>query len=255
MTVMDKTCLIKQPAGLGDIFFLQKIADYICKKDYHIIWPVLDHYTYISDYLVTSPNIEFVSIESDFYAKELIDRGEARVISSENFKYLPIQDADRLVESSGSMMFDKYNFFGIDWNDWVDYFVFKRNYEREKKLEEYLGINGKFNLINDSYGSLPNISKNPNIKINNDYPNIEIKYLGFDNVFDWCGVFEKAEEIHTVETSFCYILSKLGLKNVSVYERQPHVCSGYSGSNDEYIHREIFSTNWSYYTYFTQKGF
>ena len=43
-----KPCIIKQPAGIGDVFFLQKIAhvyrDYGCE----IIWPLRDHIFWIS---------------------------------------------------------------------------------------------------------------------------------------------------------------------------------------------------------------
>jgi len=35
-----KPCLIKQPAGIGDIFFCQKIARYMAYHGYQIIWPI-----------------------------------------------------------------------------------------------------------------------------------------------------------------------------------------------------------------------
>ena len=31
--------------------------------------------------------------------------------------------------------------------------------------------------------------------------------LGFDNLFDWIGIFEQAVEIHTAETAVTYILN------------------------------------------------
>jgi len=46
-------CVINQPAGLGDIFYSQKIAKEIlkCNKANKIIWPVLDHFIYLKNYL------------------------------------------------------------------------------------------------------------------------------------------------------------------------------------------------------------
>ncbi len=48
----DKVCIIKQPAGIGDIFFCQKIAQSVladtdCVK---VIWPVSSIYSYLKDY-------------------------------------------------------------------------------------------------------------------------------------------------------------------------------------------------------------
>ena len=47
-----KTCLIIQPAGLGDIFFCQKIATHYSKNlGFKVIWPVYEHFLYIKDYI------------------------------------------------------------------------------------------------------------------------------------------------------------------------------------------------------------
>ena len=46
-----KKCLIRQPAGLGDIVFLQKIAKKLVKKGYEVHWPVIQPYEYVQDYM------------------------------------------------------------------------------------------------------------------------------------------------------------------------------------------------------------
>ena len=46
-----KPCLIKQPAGIGDIFFCQKIARYMMHHGYDVIWPVLPSISWIKDYI------------------------------------------------------------------------------------------------------------------------------------------------------------------------------------------------------------
>ena len=65
----NKICLINQPAGLGDILLCQKIANHVIELGYKVIWPVVDQYNYISEYII-NPNIEFCSINSEFYGKE-----------------------------------------------------------------------------------------------------------------------------------------------------------------------------------------
>ena len=36
---MKKTCLIRCPAGLGDILFVQKIGRKLIDKGYEVYWP------------------------------------------------------------------------------------------------------------------------------------------------------------------------------------------------------------------------
>ena len=44
MIMDNKVCLIRQPSGLGDIFFSQKIAQMWIDGGYKVVWPVEDHY-------------------------------------------------------------------------------------------------------------------------------------------------------------------------------------------------------------------
>ena len=55
-----KPCLIKQPAGIGDIFFCQKIARYMIHHGYDVIWPVLPSISWIKDYI---KDIDFPTVE------------------------------------------------------------------------------------------------------------------------------------------------------------------------------------------------
>ena len=51
-TMADKICLIRQPAGLGDILFCQKIADKIKNKyNIKVLWPVIDGYSFLKNEL------------------------------------------------------------------------------------------------------------------------------------------------------------------------------------------------------------
>jgi hypothetical protein len=46
---MSKICLIRQPAGIGDIFFTQKIAKDLISKGYEVWWPVIQQFEFIKN--------------------------------------------------------------------------------------------------------------------------------------------------------------------------------------------------------------
>ena len=66
-----KTALIRQPAGMGDILFCQKIARLLLDKKRvdRVIWPVIKEYEYIKDY-VQYPNLTFINETHDFDFKQ-----------------------------------------------------------------------------------------------------------------------------------------------------------------------------------------
>lgn len=213
---MSKICLIRQPAGIGDIFFTQKIAKEYISKGYSVIWPVISEFEFIKDYIKID-NLHFINENSDFTHKNIYQEGYSRPISiNENDVYLPIQHFDRHFD--GSVMHAKYKLLGMDFGDWIEYFTFVRNEEREQKLIDHFDVNEKeFVFVNRMFGSPPNSKPCPNM---GNYENsIEMSYLGWDNLFDWIGLLLKAKHIYTVETSLLYIINKLGLKNVTVYSR------------------------------------
>ena len=47
-----KPCVIKQPAGIGDIFFCQKFARYMAHHGYQIIWPVKPEIAWIDSFVI-----------------------------------------------------------------------------------------------------------------------------------------------------------------------------------------------------------
>ena len=218
-----KTCLIRQPAGLGDIFFTQKIAKTVLKKKLadKIIWPVIKEYGYISNYLIT-PQIQYIVETEKFLYKQTYENSNPKILNTSELLYIPLQHADQTIKNCPIMQ-TKYKFCGnIDYKDWKNYFEFKRNIYREQELIKSLNINNEpFNLINCNYGSknLKNLNCRREIKVNNNYKNIYMEYKENDNIFDWIGVFEMAKEIHTVDTVLCYLLEKMNMKNVILYSR------------------------------------
>lgn len=250
-------CLIRQPAGLGDIIFCQKIAKKLIELGYEIIWPLSKHYSYIKDYIVC-PKVSFVIETGDFLYKNVYVNDSHNFIQTDGFLYLPLQRVNPLMfENEKSMMIAKYKYCQMDHHDWMDYVKFNRNKEREEYLKNFLGIqNGeKYNFINNLYGTPPYTARNENIIPRNNFKNIYMNIYDWDHVFDWLGVIEKAEEIHTVETSLCYLMTCIGLKNVNIYERIPNKNIRYETPSNNYLHQSIFLSGWKYYTQVTKDGF
>ena len=44
-----KPCIIKQPAGIGDVFYCQKIAHYMVHHGFDVIWPLRPDIAWIGD--------------------------------------------------------------------------------------------------------------------------------------------------------------------------------------------------------------
>ena len=235
-----KTCLIRQPAGLGDIFFTQKIAKTILKENRaeKVIWPIIKEYSYLSDYMI-GKDITYIDENENFLFKNIYVSDPISIIDNSELLYIPLQRADRSIHDCPIMQ-TKYKFVEMDYSDWLNHLEFKRNYEREQILEAHLKPQKPYVLINDSFGS----KDYAYLKNKREMPPkdnaIFMKYLGFDNVFDWLGLIEGAQEIHTVDTAWCYLLKKLGLKNVTVYSRKPNDFNFF-----KYVF-DIFDPDWEY---------
>ena len=209
-------CVIRQSAGLGDIMFCQKIGKTFIKRGYEVIWPVIPHYYNIINKYMPS-NIKYCSSEEDYPYKDLVSNNITQITNIGDDIFIPLEKCT----CGWDFMRDKYKFVDINYTDWQDYFEFTRDLNREKTLEkfleldrypEYIFVNGQFATPPDTEIRL--ITPNTHKMI------IEMTYLGFDNVFDWCGVIENADEIHTVDTVICYIIEKLVTKgDLNIYTR------------------------------------
>jgi len=209
-----KPCIIKQPAGIGDVFFCQKIARVMLSKGYEVIWPLRPDITWIGDYI---KDIHFPSLNDVFPGKEIFDTAAGFVIE-ENGAFISLATAN-FTHNDGGNMTSKYSMLDIDVSDWADYFKYNRNIEKENELyynvlgltddSEYVYINAFYNT--DNYQS--------NIFVNEkyDYPVIENKIIDGYSLFDWCKVLENAKEIHTTPTSVCYLIETIDTKAKLVY--------------------------------------
>ena len=154
----------------------------------------------------------------------------------------PFQIADQLVRSNKpGPLYCKYEFVGLDYTDWYKYPKIERNLEREQDLENFLQNENSFNvedfiLVNRFYGTTHQERREANIpKFDNE---VTIKEYDFDRPFDWIGLALKAKEIHTVDTSFCWIFRVLDITNLTLYGRGVETtfeyCKGYCDDRWEF---------------------
>lgn len=238
-----KKLLIRQPAGLGDIFMCLKIAKVYQDKGYDIIWPVYDDYIYINDYLQT--DFKFIPQSSNFQGKELFVAKSREVIDSADFMYLPLQDASWVV---GEPVMDaKFRISNVDIKDYLDYFNFTRNTKRENDLMynklDLMDISS-YRLLNKNYASLPDtrVFDRNFIQTPRNLFNVEMIIDKYSHIFDWCKTIEYAKEFHTVGTSITFIVEKLNLRGeqIFMYRRPEAVPENFS------IEKSLFKKPWRF---------
>lgn len=237
-----KTCLIYQPVGLGDILWIQKIVDVIISDGYDVYFPVEDIYFDMIVSSIKKQNLYWKRTVDDFPLKKYY--GSPSVYQSDDELYLPISFADRHFPSC-SVMISKYYFLDIPISDYRKHFNIERNYERESKLIKTYDLTDDFVLVNQSFGTNPKIREfeiSSNKKIH--YMNIEEDKKNGFNLFDWIGAIELASEIHTVETSFCYLVDKYSKTDIlHMYEKRTNQESNTYYGNVCLVYR---NQNWIY---------
>ena len=111
---MGNKVYINQPAGLGDIFFCQKIAETFIYNGYEVYWPVKSSINWIGDYLINSKHVHYID--------------ENQFIQPEDCYVLTLDGAQNTV--GYPIMTAKYRLIDIDWTDWLEFFNFKRNEQK-----------------------------------------------------------------------------------------------------------------------------
>jgi hypothetical protein len=242
---MSKTCLFWQPAGIGDIFFLQKAAKHFISLGYDVVWPVIPQFSYIKNYI---EGIQFVSPTDDFVGSKYYETTEP--VITDEFLYFPLNVSHHHV--SGTPMKTKYPLFSkfgfdITSDNWKDHLQFKRNDYREQRCKRILGIEDgeEFVFVNDIFASPPDLYRREmNIPQTVKTVYHKPEHVGEFNLFDMCWVLENAKEIHTVETSLCYLVEKLETKGElfmysrKIYGRNQHPSFDYVS--------HIYNKKWNY---------
>jgi hypothetical protein len=246
-----KIGMIYQPCGLGDILFLQKLAYSMKDEGYEVYWPVVHELEKLNDYI---PEFNFVSWSDK---GNLLKRPP--LPDNVNFPYkssylpeTPTNKTDEFYFFQGfanhqPVMAGKYNSIGMDWSDWRDYIKFDRNLEKEKELYyDVLGLkdDDEYILVGNKYGTRPQVYEY-NIPIPKTRAGSKIIYLDIlENffIFDWCKVFENAQEVCMIETSFNYLLESSQMFNIMKTKK----LNLYHRNRNFYQVQYLFNLPWNY---------
>ena len=232
-------CIIRQPAGLGDILFCLKIARNIIDrgKARRVIWPVSKVYSYISKYIKVE-GVEFISEDIEFEGKDLYTSNTLgiRYHDDRDILFVNLQRADELGINT-DLMNIKYEAVGLDCEGWSDCITLTRDGDRERALRIHMGVSDVFTLVNSTFATYPNTL---NIDIPEKPNQVEIVDVGFDVIFDWCGLIDECDEFHTVDTAFSYIANILNKDKVTLYPREVN------GLNNLDYAQKIHPHTWHY---------
>jgi len=201
-----RPCVIKQPAGIGDVFFCQKIARVMMQNGYQVIWPLRPDIAWIGKYI---RDIYFPTTDDMFPGKDIFDRAGGCSVGMEA-AFISLATAD-ITHNNGKIMSSKYYMMDISHHDWQDYFKFERDLDKENELYyNVLGLNddSEFVFINNLYNT--DIRDSKLLSADQfDMPVVELKIIDGFTLFDWCKVLEKAKKIHTINTAINYIIEVL----------------------------------------------
>ena len=205
-----KKLFIKQPAGLGDICFLQKLATLEQEKHgYEVWWPVVPVYSYLPQYIT---NFNYPSLEDDFPFKEAYTRCPLNSqTETDDFKIICTDGAD----GPNGLMKAKYELADYSWHNWQHFFSFKRNKNKENTLYyDVLNLkdDDKYIFVNNFVGTAPdNITV---VDLTPPKPAHKVVYsemfMDF-SLFDWCKVMERAQELYIEGSAMAFLCEKLTL--------------------------------------------
>jgi hypothetical protein len=211
--------LIHQPLGLGDILWLQPMVNIYISLGYEVYFPISDvYYDMVSGY-IEKDHLNWVRESDEFPMKKYYGSPSPEFIG--NDVYLPVSFSDKILPNSG-IMASKYFWLNMPIVNWHDSFNINRNYEREELLLRKYNLYDEYILINKSFATNP---IHREIKFVEKAPvhvmNVQQdKDNGF-HLFDWIGALQSAQEIHTVETSICYLIDKYCTEpSLHMYERR-----------------------------------
>lgn len=240
-----KTCFVYQPSGIGDILFCQKVAKHYREIGYKIVWPIYQYYEWMVPYL-EDENISYPILSNDRTILEPFDYSEqffylwsatgalfrAPVIAKD-FIYIALGPATLIKDE---LMTAKYSVANIDYDNWQNYAIINRNFEKENDL--YYNI---LNLNDNSHYTLINeYCSTKRIEIPPVGDSVYVKNIPGFSILDWIKVIEKSSRLITVDTSIPHIAEIFLPKNVPC-----HLINRYDPPSFVDLPK-IFRLNWQY---------
>ena len=224
---MNESCLISQKAGLGDIIYLQTLIKSLPYKK--VYWPVTEAFL---DSCQRHLNVDKITYLPEMETLPTVTHG----LNFEFAHYIKPSPVK-------SIMYAKYELFGMNPADWIRDCSFDRFPSKEKELFDKLKIKKNYKLVNLNFGSVPENEhsghrrRDLEEKFKDDASVVQIRPVDGFSLFDWSYIIENADEIHTVETSVVYLVELLQTTNKLFMYRK--------GSQEDFFK---FYDNWDYIT-------
>tara|TARA_R110000824_G_scaffold73866_5_gene188003 strand:+ start:11842 stop:12618 length:777 start_codon:yes stop_codon:yes gene_type:complete len=255
-----KVCLIEQSAGLGDILFTLKIGAHYANEGYRVIWPVQPVYANLNKYIKVE-GIEFPCVHDVYDVKAQYERLKKTQISDvteiDGLLYVPLRrgffsdfgiNMRKTLDHEESNMLSKFGMCSLEHYGWSDYFDINRNYQKEEELSNRLGHDeaDKIHLVNHRFGTPPRWHETLKKEIitPSGLKRAEMCILEGFNLFDWCGVMERAQKVDTVATSLVFLFEKISLNCVpTIHSRNKKMPAA---ANDFELMKKIYSKEYVY---------
>jgi len=189
-----------QTVGLGDVFFIQKMCNVLSEN-----------------------NTVYLPVEDSTWSRGANRLRSPAIIAPKSNLVAEVADAERIDLSYQPQprgyvdtMTSKYDGVGIDWRDWSDYFLYDRDIEAEKRIADHYNVEpgDRFIICNEYFSSEVQVNSQVKKALPKEYDGKIVDldpYIPETTVFDYCWLFENAEEIHTTDTCFLFIIETLNL--------------------------------------------
>jgi hypothetical protein len=199
--------IVNQPAGLGDLIFVQPILERYVSLGFKIILPVIDHYYLMAKKYLPRKGVEYLHIDDDYPFKNQFEN--PNILKDGAYHYLPLTYSQRHVPNC-SLMISKYVFTQTPIDDYRKCLPKIRDFGREIKLMNIINPeNSEICLVNKLFGTPPH-SNEREIDLNSE--SRKIIYIDYRDPiqsefhpFDWVGLIQAAGSLHFVQTSFSFI--------------------------------------------------
>jgi len=183
--------LIDQPAGIGDILFIQKIVKEFSSEGHEVYLPVEESLAWMCDYLST------ITVWDE--CKD-VNFDVRLMLRSASWSFL----GEKIMKS-------KYLLAQKSFTNYIDYVDITRNFEREESLYEKMIVSKPYRLVCPWFGTP---DKNGKSMLHMDIPRSEeINNVVMDiqegyTLFDWLKIIQNAEEIYTTDSSIMFLIEK-----------------------------------------------
>lgn len=226
-------CLIYQPAGIGDILYTYQIGHYYAAKGYDVIWPVIDQYYWLPEY-ISSPAITFVSSSDEFPFRALSHKGYSEiVVSAKGDIYIPLSRSTLNGQGRAfPLMLSKYAMLGLERASrrWHHFISINRNKDREARVIAYYEIDivSEYIFCNTMIGSpdghlqeLTEMKRTiESISNHSNYRVLENTFIPRTTIFDFLPILMNAKEVHLPNSALAWLTEWLAAKGLSRHDQK-----------------------------------